>query len=392
MKHDNKADDYGGAVIRNVQTVARWSGAALALGLVFAFFMAGSWPGAGIIAIAALACYVFGSAFGFLFSIPRSAQNAETATAIPGVDKVKEAQRPRDNTNLEQISDWLVKILVGAGLVNLGKMKDLLEASAAKLGHCLLLAKGGAAGMVQIAETAGVSNGPPVLPGMTNADIVARVLASGVNGSLPFVDAYYTGFCLFLILYFLVSGFLTGYLITKLWLPFVILRSSLAMVYLQLEADEEEARKIAARKVLREFGLTSADNPPPSRGTREEFASVQGVSDDPLKGKFGGKPESNGLILTAEVAKLDDIDDDYFRITLKVITDGKRQLNRSVTFHLHPTFVPAAVSVLSNNNVAELTRASWGAFTVGATIEGEETKLELDLAELSGVPDLFKSR
>lgn len=71
-----------------------------------------------------------GGTAGFLFGIPKSGMKAESVGALapsvldkagttPGVDQV---QRARPNTNLEEVSDWLTKILVGLTLVNL---KDL---------------------------------------------------------------------------------------------------------------------------------------------------------------------------------------------------------------------------------------------------------------------------
>jgi hypothetical protein len=56
------------------------------------------------------AAIIGGGLVGFIFGIPRSASNAHRE---PG-------EGYRDNSNLEQISDWLTKILVGVGLVQLG--------------------------------------------------------------------------------------------------------------------------------------------------------------------------------------------------------------------------------------------------------------------------------
>jgi len=70
-----------------------------------------------------LACVAVGALVGFLFGIPRSVSLNDGQ--IPGVeDGRKDGQRYRVNTNLEQISDWLTKILVGIGLVQLGTIKN----------------------------------------------------------------------------------------------------------------------------------------------------------------------------------------------------------------------------------------------------------------------------
>jgi CheY-like chemotaxis protein len=57
-----------------------------------------------------------GAVIGFLFGIPRSLQGDDEGDET---ESPAEARRYRANTNLEEISDWLTKILVGAGLTQL---------------------------------------------------------------------------------------------------------------------------------------------------------------------------------------------------------------------------------------------------------------------------------
>jgi hypothetical protein len=62
------------------------------------------------------AAITMGALTGFLFGIPRSSQlNLSGSVEDKGKDKV----HYQANTNLEQISDWLTKILVGAGLTQI---------------------------------------------------------------------------------------------------------------------------------------------------------------------------------------------------------------------------------------------------------------------------------
>jgi tetratricopeptide (TPR) repeat protein len=70
--------------------------------------------------LTAASAFAAGALVGFLFGIPRTvAQNAGTgAAANDGIPKSLYSP----NTNLEQISDWLTKILVGVGLVQLGQI------------------------------------------------------------------------------------------------------------------------------------------------------------------------------------------------------------------------------------------------------------------------------
>jgi hypothetical protein len=76
----------------------------------------------------ALACFGVGALIGFLFGIPRVLQDGPTSPSAPpaagGVGPPANGASPYDlrvNTNLEQISDWLTKIIVGLGLVQLAK-------------------------------------------------------------------------------------------------------------------------------------------------------------------------------------------------------------------------------------------------------------------------------
>lgn len=70
----------------------------------------------GSIALACFASITGGFFVGFLFGIPRVLQGADSAG---DADKSKRGYEQRVNTNLEQISDWLTKIIVGVGLVEL---------------------------------------------------------------------------------------------------------------------------------------------------------------------------------------------------------------------------------------------------------------------------------
>lgn len=72
--------------------------------------------------------------FGFIFGIPKSLQNASKPNPN-GVSSVDDGRgiapyQLRVNTNLEEISDWLTKILVGATLTQLVKVPSLIAAAA----------------------------------------------------------------------------------------------------------------------------------------------------------------------------------------------------------------------------------------------------------------------
>ncbi len=101
----------------NPIVVARYLGAALLFGMLVIVFhqarvTALLWAGAS---------FMVGTVAGLLFGIPRTLQTRELR------DK---AYDQRVNTNLEEISDWLTKILVGLGLTQLGKIRWMLQDAA----------------------------------------------------------------------------------------------------------------------------------------------------------------------------------------------------------------------------------------------------------------------
>jgi hypothetical protein len=109
------------------------------------------------------AAAVTGGLLGFLFGVPRSSLDP-----VGGSGRAE--RRYRANTNLEQISDWLTKILVGVGLIQLGQLRHL---------------------------------GGELLNGVAPA-------LGGTATSLPFGGA--------LLCYFAIVGFIGGWLLTQLHL------------------------------------------------------------------------------------------------------------------------------------------------------------------------------
>lgn len=79
------------------------------------------WALFGQLLIFSAAAYILGLLIGFLFGIPKTLQNTKNTDNSPLGDILI------TNTNLEQISDWLTKIIVGLGLVNLRKVPIYME-------------------------------------------------------------------------------------------------------------------------------------------------------------------------------------------------------------------------------------------------------------------------
>ena len=96
------------------------------------------------------ACIAVGSFIGFIFGIPRSlsSDTARTGESLPDTDRldtapglqaVSTARGPSTavNTNLEQISDWLTKIIVGVSLVNTEQIGDAMLHAARTMAQSL---------------------------------------------------------------------------------------------------------------------------------------------------------------------------------------------------------------------------------------------------------------
>jgi hypothetical protein len=88
----------------------------------------GRWASTGLrlfsqILVVGGASYGVGALLGFLFGIPRTL-NADIGRPVD--DRVTH-NGTRPNTNLEQVSDWLTKILVGVGLTQLKTLPEQLR-------------------------------------------------------------------------------------------------------------------------------------------------------------------------------------------------------------------------------------------------------------------------
>lgn len=87
-----------------------------------------------------LASIAIASLIGFIFGVPRARAalvQTEDDPEDPKDPKGPATVRFEANSNLEQISDWLTKILVGAGLVQLAALPGFLESLGNYLGESL---------------------------------------------------------------------------------------------------------------------------------------------------------------------------------------------------------------------------------------------------------------
>src|SRR6267378_5479414 len=129
---------------RNLKETTRslrfWAAGSFLLILLYAlaFFREGIGIVISIVSHGTLIAIAFGSVgclVGFLFGIPRTLQSDSLApTNVSGGGKSNaqtSGYRQAVNTNLEQISDWLTKILVGVGLTQLQQIPTKLTGLAA---------------------------------------------------------------------------------------------------------------------------------------------------------------------------------------------------------------------------------------------------------------------
>lgn len=134
------------------------------------------------------AALMAGGLLGFLFGIPRALQQEHDAAGKVGY---------RANTNLEQISDWLTKILVGVGLTQIPAIRT------------------------------------------ATLDLVAYI-AQGLGRDAPGAGA----FALALLLYFVTAGFLAVYLWTRLFLAPEFASADVRSLAARVERVEQANRDI----------------------------------------------------------------------------------------------------------------------------------------------------
>jgi hypothetical protein len=122
------ANDFDAAVERDINKINY-----ALLPLLFIAFLAASYHGyqanaAGPVLLWSVACLASGAALGFLFGIPKTGnmtvRGQDTREPSATVNKPVATDQDKSptglaNTNLEEVSDWLTKIVVGLTLVHL---------------------------------------------------------------------------------------------------------------------------------------------------------------------------------------------------------------------------------------------------------------------------------
>jgi hypothetical protein len=211
--------------------------------------------GAGL--LVSVASLVVGSLVGFLFGIPKTGDRPKQANdgSVAGGTAPASASSKnglRRNTNIEEISDWLTKIIVGLGIFELKNVPSLV----AKLSAFLSPAFGGKAG----------------------SGAIAVVLATA----------------------FAASGFLLGYLLTVLFITQALVRSDPS----SLRAEENLAQDAKAAKVVAEVAGDLPDGEVPKNVRDQVYSLARRYERERASRAFG--PERTAIMeeITSEIRHL----------------------------------------------------------------------------------------
>lgn len=270
------------------------------------------------------------------------------------------------NNSLVEISDWLTKIIVGLGLVNLKQLPNYL---------------------------------------MRMGKYVSE--ASGSTGQSLDV------FSMCVVVYFGIFGLYIGYNYMRLVLSQKykvaddnILRKELKKKDLEtqeLKTEVEEA-KVKAAAIIQEANQISASTIQEldadqyvtlmkQEAERKFRKGLQENPIDPQRNQWGGVAINNNRELQATVS---EIASGAYKIEIRVLSTDPQRFplpeGETVLFALHDTYgQPPFRYKKVEGGVAEISIFSYGSFTVGAMADKGDTSLELNLAELPNVSEYFKT-
>ena len=305
-----------------------------------------------------------GAFLGFLFGIPKTLQRNQNTVTIPAETSAdgqpvasSSNQSFSSNTNLEEISDWLTKIIVGVSLIQLTNLIKFYGES------CRSLAR------------------------------------SFENYLSPDFGFTYSGS---LIIFFSVCGFLIVYLWSRLY--FIRQLNTLEDLFKNVvnKAIHTQDKKIEKEKLERKVDdfnrernkITVCESNEEVKAVLEKAKPAPvTVLNDCQKNRWGSSAVSGAYSLAATVVQ-DGNDPDLFHITATVSTtdEAGSPLTGKVYFMLHDSYFPNCILTAdaAENKTAFCSFDSYEAFTIGAVINDGAVKLELDLNTDPGVPAEYK--
>jgi|GEM_PF-1955062 len=333
--------------------------------------------------IALFSAYYFGGCcLGFIFAIPKSSQANQSFKVVK-----RDAQLPassdtnpndnqiflnyKDNTNLEEISDWITKIIVGLSLTQFGEIQKLLA--------------------------------------FASWDIAKAFNDAVNNDQLDFYVFAYSA-----ILFYFIGGLIIGYLWTRIDFPKILTQAredtkdiltkdQLKQISKSIKPTSNDLyglKNLLNSNELRSRDINDSSNPIIKesedynnfRSDLEDIIKSTTVRDkeDPQKNRWGGQARANKRVLSAVVETYIKIPGLY-KVKVSVKSENDSILDGFVAILLHDSFKPDFV-ILDGRQKHEVTLEliSYEAFTIAAILDFKDktsfTQLELDLNTVPGYP------
>lgn len=305
----------------------------------------------------AMAAWLVGCIVGLLFGLPavkevKIADGSAPQSGIVGSGGVGY----QESTNLEQVADWVTKILIGLTLTSYNHWEAAFTRAFQFSSGLILSRKTNDPSAAAIISIAFAADGFLLTYLAMRRYFIAEMVAGRGDTEKKISD-------------------LDSYIKRKRGEGLVQETSVTSSPSEQASKVDSMAKTAAALAPLqsRDIAVEIADQ-------RSDFP------DDPWRGKFGGSADGGNCHLSAAVTPLPE-SDQFFTVRLLLISDNAARAGQTATFYLHPTFGPDPKKVaFGTDGRAALEVVAFGAFTVGVLLE-DGAKLELNLATVDNKPE-----
>jgi uncharacterized integral membrane protein len=312
----------------------------------------------------AMAAWLGGCLLGLLFGLPSVVEIKVTDNREDngGENQQGSSLGYRESTNLEQVADWVTKILIGLALTQYYWLQTAFEVAFEMASRLMTGEKESSAAPAAIIAIGFAINGFLIAYLMMRRYFITEMVAGRSDARAKETKAQAA-----------IRAATSAGLIQK--------KSSVTTEPAQQVSDALSMAQTVAT-------IASGDSARAARAIAEQSAERGEFPDDPWRGKFGGSNKVDDCSLTAEITPLTG-NDQFFTVKLNLTTTEPPQRNgQSATFYLHPTFGPDPKKVaFTQGGIATLELIAYGAFTVGVLLE-DGKKLELNLATLADKPEL----
>ncbi len=326
---------FWGTILTSLFLIAKWQ-INISSGLTFLAY--------------AFCLFSIGLLTGFIFGIPKYQYQKIKDSKGQELDTYY-----KENTNLEEISDWITKIVIGLTLVQFTQLLDWL-------------------------------------------DQAARTFSTG----LEIYNEKVYGFCYASIVFYFLYGFLISYLWTKF--EYILLLTSNRNEQRETQNNIKETAR-ANKDLLLDKGIEDYEDQIKagsqsflttvseaerkslydkflSSAIQKERSKLELDVHDTQKGRWGGYNKLDGFELKGTVKGKSKFKN-FYDVEITVTKPLKDNNCNFVAFALHNTFVPRVVVRPFIGDKAVLVLRSYGAFTVGALLDND-LELEFDLMKAAG--------